>query len=404
LISSIFKQKKSRENSNPPDEKDDKKKTKKKKRERKESPKKKKRKRGRGRSDSSSSSDGRPSSLTSPSPPPVRPNSGASDNSSKVLDRPDSSTSVARVPSPIHSPSPSQSPDLNHHHSVSSPSPELSRSVANRRDSISPPQITPSPAAKKRSISRSPAYNSRSSVSRSPSPVVKTEPRPISAMLATPLSPMLSPMSGGESGAERGRKTSRARKERDKSSKKQKLKSEPKKDTLNIKEEPIEFPDSKTSSAVPRASPVQHRTNYQDESSTSVRTRRPSFEDKTSSPVVQQPYSSSKPRKESSRSISEEDGGSDNNGTPGSIEPYCQDHHLPHPSIEELRDTQYLARLQAINMAINSPCTAVALLNSVVELILETGNFSTDQEHFQFDICNLDQGTISKIETILELP
>jgi len=55
-------------------------------------------------------------------------------------------------------------------------------------------------------------------------------------------------------------------------------------------------------------------------------------------------------------------------------------------------------------MALMNPHTAVSLLNTVVELILETGNFSTEQENFQFDICNLDQGTVAKIEAVLDLP
>lgn len=214
---------------------------------------------------------------------------------------------------------------------------------------------------------------------------------------------MLSPMSGGESGAERGRKTVRARKERDKSGKRQKVKADAKKDSLDIKEEPLEFPDSKPSSALPRPSSPHSRSGYQDETTSSLRNRRPSYEEKGSPSINQQSYT--KPRKESSMSVSEEEtGGSDNNATPGSVEPYCQEHHMPHPTIEELRDKLYLARLQAINLALASPHTPVSLLNSAVELILETGNFSTDQENFQFDICNLDQGTIGKIETVLELP
>lgn len=203
-------------------------------------------------------------------------------------------------------------------------------------------------------------------------------------------------MSGGESGQERGRKGGRSRKDRDVSAKRQKVKTDAKKDSLNIKEEPVEFTESKPPPAQPRpSSPVTRaQPPYQD------RNRRPSHDEKASPSITQQAYS--KPRKESSRSLSEEDG-SDNNGTPGSIEPYCQEHHMPHPGIEELRDKQYLARLQTINMALMNPHTAVSLLNTVVELILETGNFSTEQENFQFDICNLDQGTVAKIEAVLEL-
>jgi len=390
LISAIFKQKKSRENSNPPDEKDDKKKAKKKKRERKESPKKKKK---RDRSESSSSSDeisvppsSRRSPATSPSPPPKRA------NTVKVRDRPDSSTSgeivdpPPRFSSPSPSPSRSRSQDLNHH-SVSSPSPELSRPTKSGRGLHSPP-------AKKRSLSRSPVYHSRSSMSRSPSPAAKPEQKPISStVLATPLSPMLSPLSGGESGAERGRKGGRSRKERDASIKLQNAKTEVKKDSLDIKEEPVEFAETKSLASKLRPTPSPSRSQ---EATAATRHRLPSYEDKASPSLTGQAYS--KARKESSRSLSEED------DTPGSVEPYCQEYHMPHPSIEELTDPKYLSRLQAINMVMMNPHTAVSLLNSVVDLILETGNFSTEQENFQFDICNLDQGTIAKIEAVLELP
>ena len=56
-----------------------------------------------------------------------------------------------------------------------------------------------------------------------------------------------------------------------------------------------------------------------------------------------------------------------------------------------------------ISKTLSNPRTAASLLNSVVDLILETGNFATDKENFNFDICNLDQGTIGKIEEVLEL-
>ena len=58
--------------------------------------------------------------------------------------------------------------------------------------------------------------------------------------------------------------------------------------------------------------------------------------------------------------------------------------------------------LQVIQCVINDPDTSGRLLNDVVDLILETGNFSTEHEAFQFDICNLDLGTVGKIETILQ--
>lgn len=218
---------------------------------------------------------------------------------------------------------------------------------------------------------------------------------------------MLSPMSDGELGAERGRKPGKSRKDRDKSGKRQKVKTDPAKDNLEIKQEPQEFVDSKPAQVLLRSSSPATMPVYQDHADTAIRNRRQSYEEKTTSEVTsgnQVQHGFTKGRKESSRSVSEEEtGGSDNNGTPGSVEPYCQEHHMPHPTLEDLREKQYLDRLQAINTALASPHTDVHLLNSVVDLILETGNFSTDQENFQFDICNLDQGTIGKIETVLEL-
>ena len=59
--------------------------------------------------------------------------------------------------------------------------------------------------------------------------------------------------------------------------------------------------------------------------------------------------------------------------------------------------------IQAIQMALSNPQLSVELLNSIVDLILETGNFSVEQENFNFDICNLDQKTVGKIETVLQL-
>ena len=59
--------------------------------------------------------------------------------------------------------------------------------------------------------------------------------------------------------------------------------------------------------------------------------------------------------------------------------------------------------LQSIQIAINNPQMSATVLNAVVELILETGNFSVEQNNFNFDICNLDQGTVAKIESVLKM-
>ena len=42
---------------------------------------------------------------------------------------------------------------------------------------------------------------------------------------------------------------------------------------------------------------------------------------------------------------------------------------------------------QVIQNKINSPNTAINILNAVVDIIIETGNFSLEQEQFNFDIC-----------------
>jgi len=76
---------------------------------------------------------------------------------------------------------------------------------------------------------------------------------------------------------------------------------------------------------------------------------------------------------------------------------------MPHPTMEELRDKKYFARLQAIQIAISNPQVSVSLLNAVVDVILETGNFSVEQDNFNFDICNLDKATVGRIETVLNI-
>merc|ERR1711974_286436 len=82
-------------------------------------------------------------------------------------------------------------------------------------------------------------------------------------------------------------------------------------------------------------------------------------------------------------------------------EPYCQPHHRPFPPIEELQDRKYWAKLQTINAAINDPHTGQDQLNQIVDLILETGNFSTSAESFNFDICNLEKSVVQQIGDVL---
>ena len=42
-------------------------------------------------------------------------------------------------------------------------------------------------------------------------------------------------------------------------------------------------------------------------------------------------------------------------------------------------------------------------MDAMVEVVLETGNFSLDKENFNFDICNLDMATVAKIESVLSV-
>ena len=154
---------------------------------------------------------------------------------------------------------------------------------------------------------------------------------------------------------------SRERTEKDKSSKKPK-----------IKEEKIEIKQEKVVSPVPVS-------RHPDEATTSQRNRESLY-----------------PEKER-RQFSSEDEAS-------SVEPFCQQIHFPHPSLEELSDKKYIARLQVrpmkvcqhiifkhlvfqvIQNKINSANTAINILNAVVDIIIETGNFSLEQEQFNFDI------------------
>merc|ERR1712018_1031995 len=79
------------------------------------------------------------------------------------------------------------------------------------------------------------------------------------------------------------------------------------------------------------------------------------------------------------------------------VPPYCQPNHKPFPPIEELQDRRYWAKLQTINAAINDPNTGQDQLNQIVDLILETGNFSTSPDRFNFDICNLEKSVVHQI-------
>lgn len=45
-------------------------------------------------------------------------------------------------------------------------------------------------------------------------------------------------------------------------------------------------------------------------------------------------------------SLSEDDLSSDPGPGAGTTEPYCQQHHMPHPPIEEITDKKYFSRLQ----------------------------------------------------------
>ena len=89
------------------------------------------------------------------------------------------------------------------------------------------------------------------------------------------------------------------------------------------------------------------------------------------------------------------------------VPPYCQLNHRPFPPIEELQDKKYWAKLQtinaAINEAINDPHRDQDQLDQIVDLVLETGNFSDSSGSFNFDICNLEKSVVHQIAEVLGL-
>ena len=84
---------------------------------------------------------------------------------------------------------------------------------------------------------------------------------------------------------------------------------------MEIKEERVEIKQEKEVSPVPVS-------RHPDEATTSQRTRQSLY-----------------PEKERRAAASSEDEAS-------SLEPFCQQQHLPHPSLEELSDKKFIARLQ----------------------------------------------------------
>ena len=83
------------------------------------------------------------------------------------------------------------------------------------------------------------------------------------------------------------------------------------------------------------------------------------------------------------------------------VPPHCQPNHRSFPPIEELQDKKYWAKLQTINAAINDPHRDQDQLDQIVDLILDTGNFSTSSGSFNFDICNLEKSVVLQIAEVL---
>lgn len=160
-----------------------------------------------------------------------------------------------------------------------------------------------------------------------------------------------------------------------------------------LKKEPKEESKSKKSRMMPR------------ESSSDERERKPRYKPDMNSnlkPVNTNGSIKSEPKQEPEadsypRSVKSERGMSTESREGGE---YCQALHLPHPPTSELSPL-YVERLRLIQAAIHNPKTSVEVLNTVVDLILETGNFITENEQFVFDVCNLDVATVTKIETVM---
>ena len=61
--------------------------------------------------------------------------------------------------------------------------------------------------------------------------------------------------------------------------------------------------------------------------------------------------------------------------------------------LDELDPTVLQSFAEANFMKIYDIDRTINILNAVVDIIIETGNFSLEQEQFHFDICNFDSVT-----------
>lgn len=79
-----------------------------------------------------------------------------------------------------------------------------------------------------------------------------------------------------------------------------------------------------------------------------------------------------------------------------------QPQHVPHLSIEDLKDPKHLHRLQNIALFIKNS-DDVGILNTVCEIVIDSGNYGNTSDCFNFDLCNLDKQAIRKISISLKL-
>merc|ERR1712029_77492 len=116
---------------------------------------------------------------------------------------------------------------------------------------------------------------------------------------------------------------------------------------------PTPSPTPGTSSAPMQISPIHSESEKPDKSHKSRKEKHTSKKQKISEDAIKTEIKEEKPdvsrydvSKARNTSYSEDDLSSDQGMS--STERFCQQHHMPHPTIEELRDKRYFARLQAI--------------------------------------------------------
>lgn len=80
-----------------------------------------------------------------------------------------------------------------------------------------------------------------------------------------------------------------------------------------------------------------------------------------------------------------------------------QPQHVPHLSIEELKESKHAHRLRKIASLIASKHTDEETLHTIANIVIDSGNYGELSDSYNFDLCNLDKQAIHKISISLNL-